>query len=129
VCQLHSKGGGQHGTHQPITESTTITAISNLSVQVFEYHHATVFQGIPTTTSFLQTKQFAHIPSINFLCILSKTPKLTPTGLELFPEDAERFKKLQGGVGKFDEAMVLFRRCRKNVVAEAGEVTNCISIT
>ncbi|KAJ6608153.1 hypothetical protein B0H10DRAFT_1955618 [Mycena sp. CBHHK59/15] len=58
---------------------------------------STVFQGIPTATSFLQTKQFAHIPSINFLCILSKTPKLTPTGLELFPEDAERFKKLQGG--------------------------------
>ncbi|KAJ7204894.1 hypothetical protein C8J57DRAFT_1100452, partial [Mycena rebaudengoi] len=95
--------------HELVTESSIITAISYLSVEVFENHHATVF-SILTAASFLRTKQFAHISSINLLCVLSKTPTLLPTGLSLFPEEVERFKILQRGVTNFHEAMVLLRK-------------------
>ncbi|KAJ7263477.1 hypothetical protein C8J57DRAFT_1070505 [Mycena rebaudengoi] len=120
VFQLYSKGGGKNGRHKPVTESPMITAISYLSVEVFENHHATVF-SIPTATSFLRTKQFAHIPSNNLLCVLSQTPKPLPTGLSLFPEDAERFKILQRGVTKFHKAMVLFRKRGKNEEGNRNE--------
>ncbi|KAJ7239510.1 hypothetical protein C8J57DRAFT_1528161 [Mycena rebaudengoi] len=89
---------------QLVSPSSFFSVISYLSVEVFEHHHATVF-SIPTATSFLRTKQFAHIPSINLLSVLSKTPTLLPTGLSLFSEDAERFKILQKGVTNFHEAM------------------------
>ncbi|KAJ7270574.1 hypothetical protein C8J57DRAFT_1508601 [Mycena rebaudengoi] len=89
---------------QLVSPSSFFSVISYLSVEVFEHHHATVF-SIPTATSFLRTKQFAHIPSINLLSVLSKTPTLLPTGLSLFSEDAERFKILQKGVTNFHDAM------------------------
>ncbi|KAJ6608979.1 hypothetical protein B0H10DRAFT_1954937 [Mycena sp. CBHHK59/15] len=73
---------------------TVITAILYVSVRVFEHQYAA------TATAMLQTKQFAHIPSINFLCLLSKSPKVLPTGLELEQEDVDRFKKLNGGLGR-----------------------------
>ncbi|KAJ6622556.1 hypothetical protein B0H10DRAFT_1944479 [Mycena sp. CBHHK59/15] len=90
---------------------TVITAISYVSVRVFEHQYAA------TATAMLQTKQFAHIPSINFRCLLSKSPKVLPTGLELAQEDVDRFKKLNGGLGKFNEAMVLFCKHGKRAAA------------
>jgi hypothetical protein len=42
--------------------------------------------------------------------LLSAVPKLVPTGLELRPEDFERFKKLSQELDKFNEAMKLFRK-------------------
>ncbi|KAJ6529101.1 hypothetical protein B0H10DRAFT_2239846 [Mycena sp. CBHHK59/15] len=70
----------------------------------------------------LQTKQFAHIPSINWLCLLTNTPKALQVGLELAPDDASRFKKMQGGLDKYQAAMVLFRkRGKKGAAAEEDE--------
>jgi hypothetical protein len=63
VIALHSKGGGKHGKHEGITESTTITAISYASVQVYEHFHGAHFHDIPEATALLRTRQFAHIPS------------------------------------------------------------------
>ncbi|KAJ6613242.1 hypothetical protein B0H10DRAFT_1806002, partial [Mycena sp. CBHHK59/15] len=120
VIELYSKGGGKHGKHEPVTESSIITAISYISVQVFEHQYAAQFRSTPTATAMLQTKQFAHLPSINILCLLSKPPKVLPTGLELALEDADRFKKLNGGLDKFHKAMVLFRKHSKKGQA-AGE--------
>ncbi|KAJ7258599.1 hypothetical protein C8J57DRAFT_1073662, partial [Mycena rebaudengoi] len=115
------KGGGKHGKHEPVTDSTIVTAVSYVSGQVFEHLHAALFRSIPTETAMLQTKQFCHLPSINLLCLLSKAPKITPTGLELLPEDSDRFKKLVGGLLRFNEAMVLFRKRGKKGVAEEEE--------
>ncbi|KAJ7182126.1 hypothetical protein C8R46DRAFT_826347, partial [Mycena filopes] len=67
VFEMHSKGGGKYGNHQPVTDSANISALSKISVQIFEKLHGTQFRSIPTATAILQTKQFAHILPINFL--------------------------------------------------------------
>ncbi|KAJ7914140.1 hypothetical protein B0H13DRAFT_1537995, partial [Mycena leptocephala] len=99
-----------YGKHEPVTDSSNISALSKISVQVFENLHGTHFRSIPTATAVVQTKQLAHIPPSNFLCLLSAPPKPAPTGLELTPEDSERFKTLSRGLVKFEEAMKLFRK-------------------
>ncbi|KAJ7834395.1 hypothetical protein B0H13DRAFT_2426922 [Mycena leptocephala] len=121
VFALHAKGGGQHGAHQPVTESAMIRAISYASIQIYEHYHGAQFRDIPTETAQLQTKQFGHILSIGFLCLLSTPPKVIVTGLELSQEDAARFTKLSAGLKQFDAAMKLFRkREKKDDVAEDG---------
>lgn len=71
-------------------------------------------------TSLLQTKQFGHIPPINFLCLLSAAPKVLPTALELAPDDSQRFKTLSRESKSFYEAMTLFRKRGKRKPA-AGD--------
>ncbi|KAF8203482.1 hypothetical protein K438DRAFT_1757802 [Mycena galopus ATCC 62051] len=63
----------------------------------------------------------SHIPPIQFLCLLSAPARLFPTGIELTQEDVARFKTLAGGLGKFNEAMKLFRKRGKKKVAAGGE--------
>ncbi|KAJ6523219.1 hypothetical protein DFH09DRAFT_877104, partial [Mycena vulgaris] len=107
------KGGGKYGKHEPVTDSSTIAALSKISVQVFEPLHGAQFRAIPTATAMLQTKQYAHIPPIHFLCLLMSAPKGVPTGLELCPDDVARFKILTKGTNRFQEAMKLFRKTEK----------------
>jgi len=61
-------------------------------------------------TSLLQTKQFALLSSITFLCLLSLTLNTTAVGIELAQEDAEHFKILSAGEQNFKEAMRLSRK-------------------
>ncbi|KAJ7292486.1 hypothetical protein C8J57DRAFT_1456964 [Mycena rebaudengoi] len=119
VIELYSKGGGKNGKHEPVTESNIITAISYASVQVFEHQHGAQFRSIPLATAVLQTKQFAHIPSINFLCLIS-APKPVTIGLELTQDDAQRFKALMSGTSRVEEAMKLFRK-RGNAAKDGNE--------
>ncbi|KAJ7722682.1 hypothetical protein B0H16DRAFT_1334577, partial [Mycena metata] len=110
VFQMHAKGGGKHGTHHPVTDSVNISALSKISVQIFEKVHGAQFRTIPTATAMLQTKQLAHILPINFLCLLSTSPKVLSTGLELSAEDSEHFKTLAGAVDKLNAALKSFRK-------------------
>ncbi|KAF8207331.1 hypothetical protein K438DRAFT_1962263 [Mycena galopus ATCC 62051] len=121
IFGIHSKGGGKYGKHEPVTDSSNISALSKISVQVFENLHGAQFRSIPLATAVVQTKQFAHIPPIQFLCLLSAPARLIPTGIELTQEDAARFKSLTGGLGKFNEAMKLFRKRGKKKAAAGGE--------
>ncbi|KAJ7602998.1 hypothetical protein DFH06DRAFT_1350726 [Mycena polygramma] len=121
VFGMHSKGGGKYGKHEPVTDSTNISALSKISVQLFEKLHGTQSRSIPSATAILQTKQFAHVPPINFLCLLSAVPKLLPTGLELGADDSERFKKLSMGLNKFDDAIKLSRKRGKKTAATGVE--------
>jgi hypothetical protein len=93
-----------------VSDSSNICAVSNTAVQIFEFIHACQFRSIPETTSTLQTNQFALLGSISFLYLLSSLPKVTAVGIELAQEDAECFKALHAGEGKFKEAMRLFRK-------------------
>lgn len=81
--------------------------------------HGRQFRHIPEITSRLQTRQFALLPSMSFLCLLSLPPKVhTQTGtLELTQEDSNRFKTLEDGVVNFQDAMKMSRKRQK--VAEA----------
>jgi hypothetical protein len=118
---MHSKGGGKAGKHEPVTDSSNISALSKISVQLFENLHGAQFRSIPASTAMLHAKQFAHIPPINFLCLLSAVPKSVPTGLELATEDSESFKKLSRGFQTFDDAMKLFRKRGKRLTAGGGD--------
>ncbi|KAF8231987.1 hypothetical protein L208DRAFT_33464 [Tricholoma matsutake] len=81
--------------------------------------HGRQFRHIPEITSRLQTRKFALLPSMSFLCLLSLPPKVhTQTGtLELTQEDSNRFKTLEDGVVNFQDAMKMSRKRQK--VAEA----------
>ncbi|KAJ6576299.1 hypothetical protein B0H10DRAFT_2199108 [Mycena sp. CBHHK59/15] len=120
VFAMHSKGGGKYGKHEAVTDSSNISALSKISVQLFQNIHGPQFRSIPTSTAILQSKQFAHIVPINFLCLLSSVPKPVPTGIELAPEDSETFKKLSAGFSTFVDAMKLFRKRGKNAAVGAG---------
>ncbi|KAJ6491862.1 hypothetical protein DFH09DRAFT_1453134 [Mycena vulgaris] len=67
--------------------------------------HGAQFRAIPTATAMLKTEQYAHIPPIHFLCLLTSAPKVVPTGLELCPDDVARFKTLTKGTNRFQETM------------------------
>jgi uncharacterized membrane protein len=107
---LYSKTGGKQGKHESISDSSNICAVSNIAVQIFEYVHARQFRSIPEATSILQTKQFALLGSISFLCLLSSTPVVTAIGMELTQEDTEHFKILYAAESNFKEAMCLSRK-------------------
>ncbi|KAJ7242483.1 hypothetical protein C8J57DRAFT_1084298 [Mycena rebaudengoi] len=121
VFAIYSKGGGKGGKHESVTDSSNISALSKISVQLFEKIHGTKFRSIPTATGVLQTKQFAHIPPVNFLCLLSAVPKLVPSGLALGADDSDRFKKFSPGLDKFNEAMVLFRKRGKKAAGTGDD--------
>lgn len=81
--------------------------------------HGRQFRHIPEVTSRLQTKQFALLPSMSFLCLLSVSPKVhaQSSTLELTQEDSDRFKTLDQGTAMFKDAMKLSRKRGK--IAEA----------
>lgn len=115
VIAFYSKTGGKHGKHGSITESSNISAVSYIAVQLFEFMHGRQFRHIPEMTSRLQTKQFALLPSLMFLCLLSTSPKVhTHSGtLELTQEDSNRFCTLDQGTARFKDAMKLSRKRKK----------------
>jgi hypothetical protein len=121
VFAMHSKGGGKYGKHEAVTDSSNLSALSKISVQIFENFHGAQFRSIPTSTAILQSKQFAHIAPIEFLCLLSSVPKLVPTGLELTSPDSERFKKLSAGFPTFVEALKLFRKRGKKMAGDLDD--------
>ncbi|KAJ7044403.1 hypothetical protein C8F04DRAFT_918963, partial [Mycena alexandri] len=69
--------------------------------------HGTKFRYISTAT------QFGIFLPINFLCLLSTSPKVLPTGIELSVEDSERFKTLSSGLDKLNRAMKLLHKRHK----------------
>jgi hypothetical protein len=124
VIAFYSKTGGKHGKHGSITESTSISAVSYIAVQLFEFMHGRQFRHIPEMTSRLQTKQFAILPSMPFLCLLSVSLKVHPKSgtLELTQEDIDRFKALDKGSVKFQAAMKLSRKRGKGAGIMNDEV-------
>ena len=112
VITFYSKTGGKHGKHGSITEASNISAVSYIGLQLFEFMHGRQFRHIPEVTSRLQTKQFALLPSMSFLCLLSVSPKVHSVSgtLELAQEDSDQFKTLDKGTAKFKDAMKLSRK-------------------
>jgi hypothetical protein len=121
VIAFYSKTGGKHGKHGSITEASNISAISYVAVQLFEFMHGRQFRHTPESTSRLQTRQFALLPAMMFLTLLSSSPKVNAQSgtLELTLEDSNRFKTLDSGAAKFKDAMKLSRkRGKRNGVVD-----------
>ncbi|KAH7904959.1 hypothetical protein BJ138DRAFT_844658 [Hygrophoropsis aurantiaca] len=87
VIAINSKGGGKNGKHAVVSHVDAIAATSSIAVQVYQNLIGLRFHAIPDATALFQTHQFALLLSTSFFCLLSLTPKLTPTGLELNATD------------------------------------------
>ena len=61
-----------------IMDSSNISAVSNIGVQVFEHMYSGLFRAIPEATALFFTKWFALLQPISFLCLLSSSPALQP---------------------------------------------------
>ena len=102
--------GGKNGKHAAVADASNISAVSYLAVQVFEHMHGRLFREHPDATVNFRTKQFAFLASHTFLCLLSSTPKVVPTGLEVTRQDAEKFMQMSSEENKL---RVAIRLCRK----------------
>ncbi|KAF8225197.1 hypothetical protein L208DRAFT_1075454, partial [Tricholoma matsutake] len=51
VIAIYSKTGGKNGKHAAITDTSNISAISYLGVQVFKHMHGCLFQDHPDATA------------------------------------------------------------------------------
>ncbi|CAK5270401.1 unnamed protein product [Mycena citricolor] len=120
VFALHAKGGGKFGKHDAVTDSSNISALSKISVQLFEHIHGSHFRAIPAATAVLQTSQFAHLPPIAFLCVIS-APQTTPTGLVLAESEVQRFKNLAQGHNRFAAALKNFNKRGKRTAGESED--------
>ena len=78
VIALYAKTGGKNGKHMAITDSSNISAVSNIGVQVFEHMYSGLFRAIPEATALFFTKRFALLQPISFLCLISSRPTLQP---------------------------------------------------
>ena len=122
VIAFYSKTGGKHGKHGLITESSNISMVSYITIQLFEFMHSCQFRHIPEMTSCLQTKQFSLLPLLMLLCLLSTSLKVhTHSGtLELTQEDSNQFCTLYQGTARFKDTKKLSRKRKKP--AEFDEV-------
>ncbi|KAF5341928.1 hypothetical protein D9611_001095 [Ephemerocybe angulata] len=71
VITLYQKTAGKNGKHGAITDSSVITAVSYLGVQVFENTRPNYFSMYPRQTALLRTLCFSQIPSSQVLLRLS----------------------------------------------------------
>ncbi|KAJ6580061.1 hypothetical protein DFH09DRAFT_1275779 [Mycena vulgaris] len=92
VFGMNAKGGGKYGKHEPVTNSSTIAALSKSLCK-------------SSNPSMARSSGPFRRPLLS--------PKVVLTGLELCPDDAARFKILTKGTNGFQEAMKLFRKTGK----------------
>jgi hypothetical protein len=113
LVAFSSKSGGKSGKHCYITESSTIAAVSNIAVQLFQYRRAREFRLVTEATLLFQTKQYLLIPSIQFLCLLdTKFPSDQALSfVEVTSDiDMECFKALKEGKNELISAIKLSRK-------------------
>lgn len=116
MIALYSKSAGKNAKHAAATESSNISAISNIAVQLFEHLYGSSFRVIPEATASFMTKQFALLPSTRFLCLIRgcvNIPDRLPT-FEIGLTDRDIFNSLQAGHAKFTSAMKMFAKRKQS---------------
>ncbi|KAF4611637.1 hypothetical protein D9613_004574 [Agrocybe pediades] len=127
VIGMAAKSSGKYGSHCPVTETSNIAAVSNITVQLFQNHIARKFLSVCDATLSFHTKYFHVISSLQFLC-LADTRVPTSSGLdaasfELSPEDMVRFRTLRQGQNALSAAMKLSKKkgALKDLVEDSEE--------
>jgi hypothetical protein len=122
VIALYSKTAGKNAKHGAVTDSSTIAAVSNIGVQLFEHMYGLEFRVIPEATSTFLTKQFALLWPISFLTLMTSNPQIPVrcTSFELGTADHQIFETLRSGHSKFTKAMKLFAQ-RKQMEDDGEE--------
>lgn len=91
---LFVRSGGQRGAHQWVRSADNIAKVSNIGVQVFQWH---VKRRFRRTRSNSTASIFALVPSHNVLCVFSPNSKPTPIRsdiLEVEDHDHQVFELL-----------------------------------
>ena len=92
---LYSKLGGQATRHSAVTDSSIVTALSHISVQVFGHSHDRWFTHVPEEAAQLQTRHFAMLLPQNLLLPL-RSPVITNSTqlVEVSSEDIKEFSEM-----------------------------------
>lgn len=91
---MYSKSSGKGSRHSAISDSSSITAVSNIAVQVYEHMIGTSFRDTPHAQA-LRVIRFDFIHSAGFMCTLKSTPEITNEGLKISVEDWNLFKVIE----------------------------------
>ena len=95
----------------------TLSALSNVVVQIFEHSHGRLFSCIPTATALLGTSQFACLPPSHILALLLSAPQPLSLGsLELGPGDVGFFSDLQSGLKGISGALKELNKRKMKVI-------------
>jgi len=110
VLSVYTKNAGKGTTHAWASDTSTITAISNLPVQIFEHMHGLQFRLFRAKAQgqALHIPRFGLLSSSQFLCTLTHSPTATSDGgmIAIPQQDHELFKILNSHRGNVKKAVV-----------------------
>ncbi|KAF8643074.1 hypothetical protein AX16_009221 [Volvariella volvacea WC 439] len=107
VLSLSSKTGGKDRKHAPISETSNVSAFSCIDLRAYGHFAGRQFRAVHSETARFQAKQFAPIPAIQFLRLISSTAiKSTRTGLEIIDDAAyNQFRALRAATSQLKKAV------------------------
>lgn len=89
-----------------MTDSSNITALSHVGVQVFGHTYSRWFTHIPSRTAQLQTRQFAWLFPRQLLLCLRSGPKINETQVvEVSRDDFLEFERMKKGIDRIVNAL------------------------
>src|SRR6266481_2683242 len=73
VIWMYSKGGGKYGAHLLVLQTSSISQLSFMALQVYEQTFRGQFRAIPNITCCVFAFQYVHLPAMGFLCCVPKS--------------------------------------------------------
>ena len=114
VIGMTSKSGGKNGKHCPVTDTSKISAIVNMSLQVFQHRFGCQFRATTDATMSVQSCHFQLLPSIHFLCLLDSPVQATVSAGSSSMLGSISFVQIsQSDMGRFET----LRRCEKELLS------------
>jgi len=104
VLAIYSKSPGKNSKHCWVTDSSNITAVSDIAAQLFEQMVGSQFRAIHASQK-VHAKRFNLLPSSAFLCRLESTPTQISGNLRVSSNDWDLFKTLKEKIGIISQAV------------------------
>ncbi|KAF9458032.1 hypothetical protein BDZ94DRAFT_1325802 [Collybia nuda] len=115
VMSIYSKSAGRAGKHGLIPQASSIAAVSNIPVQLFEHMIGSQFRANHAAQR-LHIKKYCLLPSSAFLSTLDTAPFASGAGLKISQQDWLFFKALKDKLKDIMKAVsTLGGRKKKNV--------------
>ncbi len=93
---MYSKGGGKYGRNGWVSEIESVSAASNIAVQVYDHTFGRQFCGSTSQgMSRCRKKSYALIDSHLLLCKTRNPPRPVAGDLQVSPEDVQEYSRLQ----------------------------------
>ena len=94
-----------------MTDSSNITTLSHIGVQVFGHSHGAWFSHVPEETVQLLTSRFALLPQQNFLLLLHLPVKVDQTRLvQVSSEDIKEFNEMTAQTQLIETALSKYKQ-------------------